>query len=361
MAGAKLRRHPAHTRQSARFMAAERSSLDVTWRTIGRILIVAALVWAWLQLWKLVMVIVIAIIMAVALDPAVRWLEQRRISRGVGAFVVVLLLTAVGAAMIAASWVTIQDQSRMIAQRVSDFANQIRASVPLLEKVMPVGSGGGADGLGQYALGVARSAWSAFGMIVLALVLTVYLLIEWKQTLEWLIAFVPERHRPKTRRTLEEAREIVYRYAVGNVIASIITGVITYVVLAWLKVPAALVLALVSGMLNFIPIIGFFVSSVLATVLAATVSTNVLMLVITFYLVFNVLESYFITPKVFGRELEMSDLAVLIAVIVGAQLGGVMGALLSLPIAAIYPTIERIWLRTQLSGDTVERHNRLSA
>jgi predicted PurR-regulated permease PerM len=342
-------------------MAAERSSFDVTWRTIGRILLVAALVWVWLQLWQFVMVIVIAIIIAVALDPAVRWLERRRIPRGAGAFVVVLLLTAVGAAMIAASWVTIQDQSRLIAQRVTDFVNQIRASVPLVEKLMPAASGGGADGLGQYALSVARSAWSVFGMIVLALVLTVYLLIEWKQTLEWLMAFVPERHRPKTRHTLKEAQEIVYRYAVGNVIASTITGVTTYLVLAWLKVPAALVLALVSGLLNFIPVIGFFVSALLAAVLAATVSMNVLTLVIGFYLVFNVLESYFITPKIFGRELEMSDLAVLVAVIVGAQLGGVMGALLSLPIAAIYPTIERIWLRNQLSPDTVERHKRLSA
>ena len=340
-------------------MPNERSSFDVSWRTIGKILIAAALVWVWLQLWQLVMVIVIAIIMAVALDPAVQWLERKRIPRGAGAFIVVLLLTAMGVAMLAASWVTIQEQSQLIVQRVSDLASQMRASAPWLQKVMPVAGEGGADGLGQYALGVARSASSALGMIVLALVLTVYLLIEWKRTLEWLIAFVPERHRPKTRRTIEEAREIVYRYAVGTVIASIITGVITFVVLAALKVPAALVLALISGLLNFIPIIGFIISSVLAAVLAATVSMNVLILVIAFYLVFNVVESYLITPKIFGYELEMSDLAVLIAVLVGAQLGGVMGALLALPVAAIYPIIERLWLRQRLSPDTVEKHQRL--
>ena len=257
-------------------MTNERLSFDVSWRTIGRILIAAALVWVWLQLWQLVMVIVIAIIIAVALDPAVRWLESRRVPRGTGAFIVVLLLTAVGVAMLAASWVTIQEQSQLIVQRVSALVEQVRSSFPFVEKLMPVADEGGTGGPGQYALGIARSASSAAGMIVLALVLTVYLLIEWKRTLDWLIAFVPERHRPKTRRTLEEAREIVYRYAFGNVIASIVTGVITFVVLAALKVPAALVLALISGLLNFIPIIGFIVSSVLAAVLAATVSMNVL-------------------------------------------------------------------------------------
>ena len=59
--------------------------------------------------------------------------------------------------------------------------------------------------------------------------------------------------------------------------------------------------------------------------------------------------------------MELSNLAVLVAVIVGAELGGVMGGLLALPLAAIYPTIERIWLRTRLGDDTVEIHKRLSA
>jgi len=66
-------------------------------------------------------------------------------------------------------------------------------------------------------------------------------------------------------------------------------------------------------------------------------------------------------PRVYGHELALSNLAVLIAVAVGGQLGGVMGALLALPIAAIYPTVERIWLRQRLSDDTVEVHQRLSA
>ena len=120
-------------------------------------------------------------------------------------------------------------------------------------------------------------------------------------------------------------------------------------------------LALISGLLNFIPVIGFILSSVLAALLAATVSANVLLLVIAFYLVFNVLESYLITPKVFGYEMELSNLAVIVSVIVGAELGGVMGGILALPIAATYPTVERIWLRDRLSGDTVEIHKRLSA
>ena len=81
---------------------------------------------------------------------------------------------------------------------------------------MSTGGQGGPTGSRAYAIGFARSAATAAGMFVVALVLTVYLLIEWKPTLEWIIAFVPEQHRPKVRRTLAEARAIVFSYVVGN-------------------------------------------------------------------------------------------------------------------------------------------------
>jgi predicted PurR-regulated permease PerM len=99
----------------------------------------------------------------------------------------------------------------------------------------------------------------------------------------------------------------------------------------------------------------------ITALVAATVSTTALLGVVVFYVVFNALENYFIAPKIYGRELQVSKLAVLLAVAVGGQLGGVMGALLALPVAATYPIVERLWLRNQLGDDTVDIHKRLSA
>ncbi len=353
-------------------MATERRALfDVSWRAIAKVLVAGALVWAWLQLWHFVMVVIVAIIMAVSLDPAARWLERKGLSRSISAVLIVFLVTVALLGMIAVSWVTLRDQSRLIVERLTESVQQLRASSPLADYLIPspdTSAGGGAgegstqtQGLGSYVIAFARSASTAAGMVALALALTAYLLIEWKRTLEWLMAFVPEEKRPKARRTLEESRGIVYRYAVGNTLAAAITGIVTYVVLVSLGVPAALMLALISALFNFIPVIGLVVSSVLAALLAATVSTNVLLAVIAFYLAFNVVEGYLITPKIFGYEMELSNLAVLVAVIVGAELGGVMGALLALPVAAIYPAVERIWLRERLGDDTIEIHKRLSA
>jgi predicted PurR-regulated permease PerM len=333
--------------------------MSVSWSAIGKVLIALALVWAWLQLWQFVMVIAVAIVMAVALDPAVRKLEERGVPRGAGAFGLVLLLAGLIAGMFALSWVSISEQSGLIVENLRNFHQQLRAAIPAIDRLLP--SGQGNEGLSQYAVTLARSSVHAFAMFVIALVLTVYLLIEWEATLEWVIAFVPAPHRQKLRRTLSESRVTVFRYVVGNVITSVITATATFCALAALNVPAALVLALIAGVFDLVPIIGFFLSLAVSALLAATVSLTTLAGVIAFYVVFNAVESYLINPRVYGHELKISKLAVLVAVAVGGQLAGVMGALLALPVAALYPTIERIWLKERLAGDTVDKHQRLSA
>lgn len=340
-------------------MTTERRNLfDVSWRAIAKVLVAFALVWAWMRLWQFAMVIVVAIVIAVALDPLVRSLERHKVPRWLGAAGTVLLIAAAAAGVIAASWVSIREQSQFLVENVTNFYRQIRASFPGIERFLPTAEQGG---LGTYALTFTRSATNAIGMFVVALVLTVYLLMEWKRTLEWILAFVPQPHRPKVRQTLGEARAAVFSYVVGNALTSLITAVATFVALLALKVPAALMLAIIAGLFDFIPIVGFFLSLGVTAVVAATVSTAALVGVVIFYVVFNAVENYFIAPKIYGRELQVSKLAVLIAVAIGGQLGGVMGALLALPIAAIYPIVERLWLRKQLGDDTVEIHTRLSA
>ena len=336
-----------------------RPLLDVSWRAIAKVLAAAALVWAWFQLWQFAMVLVVAILIAVALDPGVRYLEQHRVPRWMGAFGIVLLLAAVVVGMIAASWVSITQQSQFIVENVTAFYHQVRASFPWIERFLPSSAQEG--GLGQFALAFGRSAANATGMFVIALVLTVYLLMEWKATLEWLVAFVPEDKRPRMRRTIEAARDTIFSYVVGNALTSLITAAATFVALIILKVPAAFVLAIIAGLFDFIPVVGFFLSLGITAVLAATVSTATLVAVVAFYFVFNAIENYFIAPKIYGRGLQLSSLAVLLAVAVGGQLGGVMGALLALPLAAIYPIVERIWLREKLGDDTVAIHQKLSA
>jgi predicted PurR-regulated permease PerM len=135
--------------------------------------------------------------------------------------------------------------------------------------------------------------------------------------------------------------------------------VFVYVSLSLLHVPGALLLAVLAGIFDFVPVLGFICSSVPAVLLALTVSPFVALIVAALYVAYHMIENYYIGPKVYGERLRLSNLAVILAFAVGAEIGGVVGALLALPIAGMYPVVESVWLKEYLGRDAVETHRRI--
>jgi predicted PurR-regulated permease PerM len=214
--------------------------------------------------------------------------------------------------------------------------------------------------LAPFAARVGQSVISAIAVTLMGFVLTLYLLIEASATRDWLLAFVPEAKRGRVQQTLTECERIIFAYVSGNFITSLIATVTTFAALTWLQVPAALLLAIIAGLSDFLPVIGFILGAVPTILLALTVSPMTALLAAAFYLGYNTIENYLISPWAYGGRLKLSNVAVLLAFVIGAEVAGVIGALIALPIAALYPTIERIWLREQLPRETVTEHRALS-
>lgn len=196
-----------------------------------------------------------------------------------------------------------------------------------------------------YAVQFGRALLGGVTVFVLAFILVLYLLIEGQATYAWVRHFVPAPHRARFDQTAREAHEVAYGFVVSNVVTSACAGIYVYVVLTVLGVPASLLLALLAFLFDFVPVLGFFLSVVPAIVMAITVSPAMALAMIPIYLFYDFLENYFIAPRVYGHRLELSKVAVLLAFAVGAQLAGVVGALLALPMAAVFPSIDRLWLR----------------
>jgi predicted PurR-regulated permease PerM len=93
-----------------------------------------------------------------------------------------------------------------------------------------------------------------------------------------------------------------------------------------------------------LPVLGVVVSTLPAVLLALTVSPLAAAAVLALYILYHVIENDVLVPRVYGRRLRMSGLAVLIALVVGGTLQGILGAVLVLPLVAAYPIVERIWL-----------------
>lgn len=343
-------------------MSESRRIIDIAPATLIKVIAAIILIWVWLQLWQLLMVVVVAVVLAIILYPAVEWLERHRVPCSVGATAVVVALTLL---IVGFFWVTgasLSGQARMLGGRVTEFERAIiERAPPWMTDAIRRGGGGVPDlsSVAGYAVNVSRLALAAVVVAALALILTIYLLIEGKQTYAWLVAYAPPAHRARVEVTAREARRAILAYALGNVATSVFATVFVLVSLSLLHVPAALLLALLAGIFDFVPVLGFICSALPAVLLALTVSPAVAITVAGLYVAYHALENYWIGPKVYGGRLRLSNLAVILAFAVGAEIGGIVGALLALPIAAMYPVVENVWLKEYLGRDAVETHRRI--
>jgi predicted PurR-regulated permease PerM len=340
---------------------AERLALTIPWRTLLKVVAAAALVWCLLRLLQIILVILVAVVLAVTLDPVAAWFERHGMSRRAAALLLAMALLVLVGGFLWLTWSALVEQAQYVGTHLRQVEQQVVDVLPPWARGAVEANGQATSSrIGSLAVTFGQSAMWAAGLIVLGLVLTVYLLVEGKRTHDWLMAFVPRQHRARMERTLSESRDVIFAYVAGNFITSVIATVATFIALWWMQVPAALLLAVLAGLSDFVPVIGFVLSAIPAIILAATISMKVVLLVIAFYILYNTVENYLITPWAYGDRMKLSDLAIILAFAAGAQLGGVIGALLALPIAAIYPTIERIWLRERLPEETIREHAELT-
>jgi len=334
-----------------------RLSLQIPWSTLLKVILAVALVAVLVRIWYILTLVLIAIIVAVGLQPAVAGLERRRWPRWTAAALVVFLMTGAIVVFFAVTWQSINGQAQELGAHLQTIEQQIVDRLPTpVAMVLQRSTGLNTSMLAGYAVTLGRSVLGAMAAFLLASILVLYLLIEAKETYRWIRGFVPAELRPRFDRTASEARDVASAYIVANFVTSVLAGLYTFTWLAVLGIPAALVLAVLAFVCDFIPILGFFIACAPAMVMAATKSVTLSLAMIPIYGGYHFLENYFIGPRIYGGRLQLSNVAVLVAFAVGAELGGVVGALLAMPIAATYPTIEKLWLRNQLGDDVVAEH-----
>lgn len=334
-----------------------RLMLDISWATLLRVIAAVALVAVLLKIAYILTLVIIALIVAVGLYPAVVWLEARGWSRGAAASAVVFALLAAIVAFLAVTWTSMVGQAQDVFQHLERTTRQLAEQLPEpLAKALQRWAGPNASTIASYAFSVMQSLIGAAAAFVLASILVLYLLIEATPTYEWVRAFMPVALRPRFDRTACEARDVASAYIVANFVTSVLAFLYTFAWLSALAVPATLVLAVLAFICDFIPVVGFFIACAPAMVMAATKSASLALAMVPIYGAYHFIENYLIGPKIYGGRLRLSNVAVLIAFAIGAELAGVVGALLAMPIAATYPTIEKLWLRSQLGDDVVAEH-----
>jgi predicted PurR-regulated permease PerM len=286
---------------------APRRQLDLPAATIVKILLLAAAIWALIKLATLIAVVLVAVVLAIACEPAVAWLERRRVPRWLAAILTVGALAAVLVIFFASFGSSLVAQGRDVVERLLAFRQTLANALARVVR----GSGtvtSDAVTIAGYAVEAGRIIAAGLVGALVVSILTLYLLIEGGRTWAWLVAYVPARNRGRVRQTADAGRAAVRHYVAANVATSIFAGVVVLGALTALKVPAALLLASLAAICDFVPILGFIASAVPAVLLALTVSTPTALGVGAAYAACHAVENYLIAPKVYGERLRLSTL-----------------------------------------------------
>jgi predicted PurR-regulated permease PerM len=332
---------------------------EVPLRTIATVLAVLAVLWLLAQLWTLLLSLFVALLLTAALDPPVSRLERRGVPRAVSIAVFVLALAGIVAGIAVLVVPPLLEQGTQLAEAAPGYLERFRtftqANPEVFTRVQAATAGSDADpqAVATRFLAAGAGLFRGISAFVIVLVMTAYLLADGERIYDWTVRYLPAEQRIRVRLALPEISRVVSGYLLGQFLTSLLFGVFAYVVLSILGVPQPLLLAIVAAVADAIPVVGVVIATVPAVLLALTVSPLVAGLVLALYLAYQQVENYLIVPRVYRGTLELHPFAVLLAVLVGAQLLGVLGVLLALPIAAAVPVIERIWGGRSSTGQAV--------
>ncbi len=171
--------------------------------------------------------------------------------------------------------------------------------------------------------------------VVTGIILTVYFMLEGEHAYAWFLSFFPPAQRERLDRTLSRAELRMGKWLLGQGALMLVLGLVSTITFLALKVRYAYALGVIMGAFNLIPILGALISVSLALLVAAIDSWGRALGVLIVYLVYAQIENSYLTPRIMKSSVGLSGLAVLIALLLGAALEGVVGALVSVPTAVL--------------------------
>jgi predicted PurR-regulated permease PerM len=332
---------------------------------IGIILAVAivlAVIWISRQVLTWV---VVAVFLALALNPAVDALEKRGLRRGLAAGVAFLAVIAGLVALGALFIPTLVNETRGFATALPDYINDVsegRGPLGRLSEKYQVAdrvreairNGGGAQslfGLSGTAVAVTKSIITFIVATVTIAFMTFFMLLEGPAWMERLYGLLPERNRDTWRDIGSQIYGTVGGYVTGNLLISVIAGATTTIVLLIMGVPYAVALGLVVAILDLIPLAGATLAAIIVGAVAFIHSIPAGIVVLAYFIVYQQIENHLLQPLVYSRTVRLSPLAILISVLIGAKVAGVLGALAAIPVAGTIQVLLLAWLKARRGRD----------
>jgi predicted PurR-regulated permease PerM len=291
--------------------------------------------------------LLIAIFLALALNPLVEWFQRHGIrQRGLASGLTFILALGAIVGLSALFIPTLVSEANGFVRAFPDYVRDITEGrgqlgrladrYELVERLQASVQEGGASrvlGLSSTALAVTKSIVTLIVAVVTIAFMTFFMLLEGPKWLEQIYSVLPDESRDRWRAVGQKIYRTVGGYVSGNLFISLIAGSATTVLLLIVGVPYAFALGLLVAILDLIPLAGATLAAIIVSSVAFLDGTLNGIIVLVFFVLYQQLENHVLQPLVYSRTVQLSPLAILISVLIGAELAGVVGALAAIPVA----------------------------
>lgn len=201
---------------------------------------------------------------------------------------------------------------------------------------------------GALIASAASATAAAVGMLLLVLVLGFYILLDLESLGRWVVGLAPPAYQADVQRLLGESGTVWHRFFRGQLILAVVVGALVTVVLTVLGVRFPLVLGLIAGLLEFVPLFGPAIAGLIAVLVALFQGSNwwglpplgFALVTLAAFVVIQQVENNVLVPRILGLSLKLHPVLVLLGALAGGVLAGVLGILLAAPVVATL----RLWL-----------------
>jgi predicted PurR-regulated permease PerM len=336
-------------------------------RTI-MVVILLGLVWTMTKVHAIVWIAGLGLFTAYLLNPAVGWLQARGISRPRAALYLFLSAMIVTAAILAAVLPVVYDQTvsfvtefpaylRTLWERYGRQIEQMpqgtwpidleKIRQNLLEAAQKV-----ASNAGHQLITFGKLLGFFLSILFITPIVAYHFLKDLPTIRQGALRLIPSRHESEVNSLFQEMDVLIGGWLRGQLIVSTIVGILTMIGLSLLRIPYGIFLGLVAGLLNMVPILGYWISLglTLVVVLASGFSPGTLLIVLALFFGIQLLEQNLLSPKILGTHTGLHPVAILLALLVFGSLGGFAGALLAIPLTLFLRVFYRRYLERRWRG-----------
>lgn len=322
-----------------------KQTIDISTSVIIRMIAIVLGLWFLYSVRDIVALFFLSVILTATLDPAIDWMARKKISRPVGVFLIYIALFLFVGLFVSLVAPPIVSQFKNFAQNIPAYSETFSRTFAGIEKYAESyginfnshdflqSMTGNLFQSSEQFFGATVGVFTFFISLLVILALTFYMSVKEDGMNKFLVSITPSDHHEYVISVADRIKSKIGKWLGGQILLMFIIFVLDFIALSVFNIPYALILALLAGLLEIVPYLGPIISASLASLVGFFISPLTGITVLIILTIIQQIESHVIVPQVMKKAVGLNPVVVILALLVGAKLGGTMGAILSVPIA----------------------------